>query len=227
VAVAYNQVRLTWVNSSGASIIEVLRDLVSPAGSVTTTSRQWEVPAGTAELVDGPDPGPAGEPAPAPRNTYRYRVVELNPVGGFEVASNDVTMPGKPLAPWRHSGWLLQGTFGSWGNDEMVLPLGDHLAHYWRDNDTAGYPWHGPTVLPPPGHGPRGPGSEALAVTFGSVSVIETNLGDEQALTVIATALDTAGKHFLIGYTRDSGGWHGPDPLTADGNLITGISGEN
>ena len=115
VALAYNQARVTWVNSSGASVIEVLRDLVAPAGSVLTGSRQRELPAGTAELVDGPGPGPAGEPAPAPRNTYRYRVVELNSVGGFEVASNDVTLPGKPLAPWRHSGWLLQGTFGSLG----------------------------------------------------------------------------------------------------------------
>jgi len=122
---------------------------------------------------------------------------------------------------------FIQGTFGQQGNYELVVPLGDHLAHFWRDNDAAGYPWHGPTVLPPPGHGPRGPGSAALAVTFGSVSMIQTNLGDEQALTVMATVADTAGKHFLIGYTRDSSGWHGPDPLIADGNPITGISADD
>ena len=57
--------------------------------------------------------------------------------------------------------------------------------------------------------------------------MIQTNLGDEQALTVMATVADTAGKHFLIGYTRDSSGWHGPDPIIADGNPITGISADD
>ena len=57
--------------------------------------------------------------------------------------------------------------------------------------------------------------------------MIQTNLGHDQALTVIAAAMDTAGKQFLIGYTRDSSGWHGPDALIADGNPVTGISADD
>ena len=41
--------------------------------------------------------------------------------------------------------------------------------------------------------------------------MIQTNLGDDQALTVIATAMDTAGKQFLIGYTGTAVDGMGPN----------------
>ena len=44
------------------------------------------------------------------------------------------------------SGFAIQGGFGTRGNFEVVAPLqAGRLAHFWRDNDAAGLPWHGPT----------------------------------------------------------------------------------
>jgi hypothetical protein len=45
---------------------------------------------------------------------------------------------------------LIQSTFGTNGNFEMMVIQQDRVAHYWRDNDQADSPWHGPTLLPPP-----------------------------------------------------------------------------
>ena len=44
---------------------------------------------------------------------------------------------------------LLVGPFGTWKrNFELVVPLASGgIGHYWRDNNTAGLPWHGPTVF--------------------------------------------------------------------------------
>jgi hypothetical protein len=42
-------------------------------------------------------------------------------------------------------GLLLQGSSGHKGNFEVLLPrLGGGFWQFWRDNDTAGFPWHGP-----------------------------------------------------------------------------------
>jgi hypothetical protein len=44
------------------------------------------------------------------------------------------------------SGFAIQGKFGTKGNFEVVAPLQSvRLAHFWRDNDAANLPWHGPT----------------------------------------------------------------------------------
>ena len=46
----------------------------------------------------------------------------------------------------KQSGYLIQGSFGNRGNFELVIPCGRRgLAHYWRDNDTSQFPWHGPS----------------------------------------------------------------------------------
>ena len=44
---------------------------------------------------------------------------------------------------------LVQGPFGVLEkNFELVVPLvNGGIAHYWRDNETAGFPWRGPTVF--------------------------------------------------------------------------------
>jgi subtilisin family serine protease len=46
------------------------------------------------------------------------------------------------------SGFATQGQFGSRGHFEVVAALAaGRLAHFWRDNDDANRPWHGPTVF--------------------------------------------------------------------------------
>ncbi|MGY6025348.1 hypothetical protein [Streptomyces spinosirectus] len=45
----------------------------------------------------------------------------------------------------RHSGGLAQSNFGATGNFELLAAAGDRgLVSYWRDNDDALLPWHGP-----------------------------------------------------------------------------------
>ena len=118
---------------------------------------------------------------------------------------------------------FLQGTYGNQGNYEMVVPLGDHLSHYWRDNDAAGYPWHGPIELPPPVHGSQGPGVFALPVTFTAATALQSSIGPGN-LDVVALASTTTGT-FLLFYGRDGAGWHGPTPLVADGQQVSGVTG--
>ena len=45
----------------------------------------------------------------------------------------------------RGGGLLLQGSSGHKGNFEVLVPrTGGGFWQFWRDNDTAGFPWHGP-----------------------------------------------------------------------------------
>jgi len=59
--------------------------------------------------------------------------------GPFPVGASGVS--GNPV--------LVQGPFGTWKkNFEMVVPLASGgMAHYWRENDAPGLPWHGPFVF--------------------------------------------------------------------------------
>ncbi|WP_250287141.1 hypothetical protein [Streptomyces atroolivaceus] len=46
------------------------------------------------------------------------------------------------------SGFFLQSRTGQTGNFEVVIPWPDGgLAHYWRDNEHAALPWHGPALF--------------------------------------------------------------------------------
>lgn len=101
----------------------------------------------------------------------------------------------------KQSGFLIQSTFGTSGNFELVVPRsGGGLSAYWRDNDAAGFPWHGPA-------------------NFGSGSVtgtclIQSNFGGN--LEVVAVVGNQ-----LVHYWRDpTFTWHGPSAPFASG--ITG-----
>jgi hypothetical protein len=54
--------------------------------------------------------------------------------GPYEIARN---VTGTPA--------FLQSSFGARGNFELIVPRADGgMNHYWRDNDDASLPWHGP-----------------------------------------------------------------------------------
>jgi hypothetical protein len=97
----------------------------------------------------------------------------------------------------RHSGYLVQGLFGSRGNFEMVTPRqSGGMAHYWRDNDIVGFPWNGPTLF----------GSSLGAVD--EVAVLQSNFGSSGNLELVVRA--GSDLHF---FWRDSGSsftWTGP-----------------
>ncbi len=98
---------------------------------------------------------------------------------------------------------LIQGSFGSKGNFEMVAPLAaGGIGHWWRDNDSATLDWHGPTVFGP-GAGPvngvamlQNSGASAHGGSAGNLEVFVT-LG--------------SGVNRTMGlFWRDVDGWHGP-----------------
>lgn len=98
---------------------------------------------------------------------------------------------------------LIQSRFGYRGNFEMVTPLSlGGLAHYWRNNDEPGFPWHGPIIF----------GGEAGQLL--SACLIRSNFGGQGNLELAAT--DVGGHrlmHFWCGPNPDLK-WNGPVYIT-------------
>src|SRR5687767_11472093 len=66
--------------------------------------------------------------------------------------------------PTTNSGFMIQGTYGAVGNLELVVPSRyGGLVHCWRDNNSPGFPWTGPSSF--------GSGDVAAA------SLIESSIG--------------------------------------------------
>lgn len=56
--------------------------------------------------------------------------------GPFELSAD-----GQPITGVTGDPAFIQSTFGKQGNFELVVPQGDRLVHYFRDNDAPGLPW--------------------------------------------------------------------------------------
>jgi hypothetical protein len=95
---------------------------------------------------------------------------------------------------------LIQSTFGTKGNFELLVPLASGgFGAYSRDNDAADLPWHGPTVV-------------EVATQFEAVSLIQSNFGAPGNLEVISVIGDQMAHSW-----RDSGpqfAWSGPFDFT-------------
>jgi hypothetical protein len=132
---------------------------------------------------------------------------------------------GQPVTGVTGPPGCIQSTFGKQGNYELVVPLGDHLAHYWRDNDSPDFPWHGPVRLPslPAPDGvlqPLVPGGRFLGVTL-----IQSTIGPGNLDLVARATRGSDDESSLFFYGRDAAGWHGPQELQADGQPVTGVTG--
>ena len=92
--------------------------------------------------------------------------------GPFPLVADGVQVSGVSGIPG-----FIQSRFGTKGNFEIVAPLAaGGLAHYWRDNDTLGLPWHGPIVF------------GAGAGSIDAVALIESNFGRPGNLELVAVA---------------------------------------
>jgi len=116
---------------------------------------------------------------------------------------------------------LIQSSFGRQGNFELVVPQGDRLRHYWRDNDRPERPWRRGAALT--GFGANIPGLRSVPV---GVSMFQSNLGGAGNLEILARFQGQSGD-FLASYYLDSvaKGWQGPFPVMADGAPIAGVTG--
>lgn len=73
--------------------------------------------------------------------------------------------------PTRSGSLLVQSTHGTNGNFEVVVPrLGGGIAHLWRNNDTAAFPWTAPMIA----FGSTGEISDATCIhsSFGNLEVV-------------------------------------------------------
>ena len=134
----------------------------------------------------------------------------------FRVDGQPITgVTGKPA--------LIQSTLGGKGNFELLVPKGDRVVHYFRDND-AGFLWHKGGELPIPvgGGGPIALGPTAVALIQSNFN----NPGNLEAVVRMTPVLDTGQGDSLAFYFRDSRTlkWSEPAFFTADGKPITGVT---
>src|SRR5260221_3105544 len=96
---------------------------------------------------------------------------------------------------------FIQSSLGQKGNYEVVAPLAaGGLAPYSRDNDDPAEPWSAPVVF------------AASLGRVDSVALIQSNFGDPGNLELIARSSNA-----LWHFWRDSGAWHGPNPVPLAG----------
>jgi hypothetical protein len=96
----------------------------------------------------------------------------------------------------KQSGFLIQGTHGTKGNFELVVPPanGAGLVHFWRNNDAAGLPWSGPTCF--------GTGN------VDAVSLIQGNYGTKGNLEVVAREGSRLAFYWRMDHSPWT--WYGP-----------------
>src|SRR5262249_17343861 len=127
----------------------------------------------------------------------------------------DVIADGEPMTGGTGTPAMIQSNFGTKGNFEMVVPLGNRLAHYFRDNDAPGLPWHGPFVFfdgtPRPASGP----SQVIPISPMAVALLQSNFVTPGNLELIARLSPTLGDSKLAFFFRDTAGWHGPFDIVA------------
>lgn len=130
-----------------------------------------------------------------------------------------------------NSGFITQSTTGKNGNFEIVVPESGHLAHYWRDNDAPGFPWHQGDDVVSYGVIP-GVGS----ATVNGATLLESVQG---FLWVVAWVHQTSQEVVLGGGPRAGSAdilvsswwnhrthkWSDPQQIVADGKLVVGVTG--
>jgi hypothetical protein len=103
---------------------------------------------------------------------------------------------------------FIQGGYGNAGNFEVVAPLGDGLlAHLWRNNDTADFPWAQASVF--------GADRRGRTRAFDDVALIQSSFG---RLEVVARLAGRAAIEHFCAYLGIP--WDGPGrALTLAGEL--------
>jgi hypothetical protein len=126
---------------------------------------------------------------------------------------------------------LIQSTFGRQGNFELLVPQGNQLVHYFRDNDASALPWikSGSQPVVPAG------GGGVIQNSPTAVSLIQSNFkgngvtGNLEAIVRMTPVLDPSGAgDFLDAYFFDSGKrqWNGPFTVTVNNVPISGVTGD-
>lgn len=136
-----------------------------------------------------------------------------------------IVADGQPVTTVLGSPSLVQGAYGQPGNFEVIAPLTDGLAHFWRDNSGSSYPWHGPIWVNKrdPG-GDLGDGQFRLPAQTVAATLIQSNygnLGNLEGLGVWRTTISRTGSlHHMVRGT--SGPW-AESVIQADGQPVANV----
>ncbi|MBN3760722.1 hypothetical protein [Burkholderia sp. Ac-20365] len=118
---------------------------------------------------------------------------------------------------------LIQSGYGENGNFELLVPVGQQVHHYWRDNDAPKPKWHGPLVAADLG-GINLELFRTFAETPLSVALVQNSLHPLGDLEAIVRVRPHVGNDYLLTLVRGSKGWHRA-PLVADGTRLDEVSG--
>jgi hypothetical protein len=130
---------------------------------------------------------------------------------------------------------LLSSSFGARGNDELFVPQGDAVVHYWRDNDAEGRPWHRGASLsyrfdPTPNQRPdtiRAVSSPAAVAAIQSNFRGDGRHGNYELIVRVARPVSRSGDTLDFWFFDSDGrAWHGPFPVLVDGAPIVGVTGD-
>jgi hypothetical protein len=121
---------------------------------------------------------------------------------------------------------LIQGTWGTRGHYELLVPQGKNINHYYRDNDDPNLAWHLVRTVPYPHAGRLGP-------TPKDIGLIQSNFNDDgvhgsfELVTRIARFPTRQGTDYLDFWYFDSfaGKWNGAVHVLVNGNPVVGITG--
>jgi len=120
--------------------------------------------------------------------------------GPFELSAD-----GRPIRGVTGYPVLIQSRNGHQGNFELLVPLAaGGLAHFFRDNDDAALPWHGPTAVLAP------------QIQFDAIGMIESSFGDGHNLEVVGQSGQQL-FFFFRTFTGSGFPWNGPFEFRPDG----------
>jgi hypothetical protein len=122
---------------------------------------------------------------------------------------------------------FIETDWGSPGNFELLVPHGHVIREYFRDNDAQGVPWHFSREFGyPPQAGTQSPSPRSITFIQSNFSS-DGSHGNFEAIVRVAPA-NPNNPDYLDFWWFESGTtqWHGPFPLTADGQPVTGVTGD-
>jgi hypothetical protein len=141
----------------------------------------------------------------------------------------DLVADGVPVTGVTGAPAMIQGTWGAAGNFELLVPMGDRIAHFYRDNDAPGLPWHRNPDLPRlTGGVPAFVLADPVGVGFFQSNFIPSP-GVPAPFEVVARMRPRlgGGADYLVTYTFDSVArrWVGPAELPVNGQTVAGVTG--
>jgi M6 family metalloprotease-like protein len=116
---------------------------------------------------------------------------------------------------------MIQSYYGQRGNYEMLVPMGKRVVHYWRDNDAAGRPWHGPyTALD---YSSATSGTAIISAFPQAVALVQSAMSPMGSLEAVVRVAPVAGDEFLVTLVRSGTNWQVKN-LIADGKRVDKVS---